>query len=103
MAENYQHYDHSQKMINITVNCNAIDDVNKLKAMDIDRRWNEDNRIPTWTFGMMNFGFDQNFIQNAMIINDTDDRVQTILEDEEIIGDRNIRYNGNWFKLNLPN
>ena len=73
--------------------------------MDIDRRWREDNRIPTWTFGMQNFGFDQNFIHNGGIINDTDDRVQKILGETEdelhtIIGQRNIRDNGKWFKMN---
>jgi hypothetical protein len=54
---------------------------------------------------MQNFGFDQNFLHNGLIINDTDDRVQTILGETEddthgIIGRRNIKYNGNWFKMN---
>jgi hypothetical protein len=73
--------------------------------MDIVRRFANDNRIPTWTQGMVNFSFDQNFIQNGLIINDTDDRVQTILGDNEdgtgheIVGNRNIKFNGSWFKF----
>lgn len=103
--ENIPYYSESPKMLHGTVHCNSIDDVEKLKQMDIDRRWRQDNRIPTWTFGMQNFGFDQNFIHNGLIINDTDDRVQTILGETEddthdIIGRRNIKYNGNWFKMN---
>jgi predicted nuclease of restriction endonuclease-like (RecB) superfamily len=103
--ENLPHYNEAATMLKGTVYCNIVDDNEKLKNMDIDRRWKEDNRIPTWTFGMQNFGFDQNFIHNGLIINDTDDRVQKILgeTDEDIhviIGQRNIRENGNWFKLN---
>jgi hypothetical protein len=54
---------------------------------------------------MQNFGFEQNFIHNGLIINDTDDRVQKILGETEeethtIIGTRNIVENGNWFKMN---
>ncbi|MBR4316871.1 MAG: hypothetical protein IKP65_07930 [Alphaproteobacteria bacterium] len=67
--------------------------------MNIDQRWNEDNRIPTWTFGMVNFGFDANFVQKGGMINGTDDFVLKILKDNEEIGTRKINYNGNWFKL----
>jgi hypothetical protein len=103
--ENLPHYEQSPNMLMGTVHCNNIDDVKKLKSMSIDRRWEEDNRIPTWTFGMQNFGFDQNYLHQGNIINDTDDRVQKILGETEeevnvIIGTRNIRYNGNWFKMN---
>jgi hypothetical protein len=99
-----EHFEHSPKMFRGTVYCNNIDDMEKLKNMSIDRRWNEDNRIYTWTFGAMNFGFDQNFLYKGGVINDTDNRHQTILGEtenstHEIIGSRNIRYNGNWFKM----
>lgn len=99
-----EHYDQSPKMLKGTVHCNEIDDVEKLKNMSIQRRFREDNRIYTWTFGAVNFGFDQNFIHQGGIINGTDDRVLEIISDtenntREITGTRNIRYNGNWFKM----
>lgn len=102
--EKLSHYEQSPKMINGVTHCNIKSD-KELKHMSIDRRWEQDNRIPTWTFGMQNFGFDQHFLHNGLIINDTDDRIQKILGETEtqtnvIIGTRNIRYNGNWFKMN---
>lgn len=100
-----KHFEHSPNMIRGTVHCNKIDDAEKLKNMSIERRFRQDNRIYTWTFGVQNFGFDQNFLHKGGIINDTDDRIQKILGEteenvHEIIGTRNIRYNGNWFKMN---
>jgi len=101
MAEQ-KHYEQSTEMLHIEVHC-TDKTPEELKAMGIDRRWREDNRVATWAFGMQNFGFDQNFVWKGMIINDTDDRVQKIvdknLEDkDEIVGTRNIRYNGSFFK-----
>ena len=97
-----KHYDQSPDMLHIEVHC-TDKTPEQLKAMDIDRRWREDNRSVTWTFGMQNFAFDQNFIWKGMLINDTDDRVQKIvdknLEDkDEVVGTRNIRYNGSHLK-----
>jgi hypothetical protein len=99
-----EHYDQSPRMIKGTTHCNISNDLEQIKNMSIDRRWREDNRICTWKYGMQNFGFDQNFIHNGGIINDTDDRVQEILGDSEegsheILGTRNIKYNGSWFKM----
>lgn len=96
-------YKKSPEMIHMQTKC--LEEKEDLKKMDITRRFYNDNRIPTWTFGMVNFSFDQNFIQNGLIINDTDDRVQTIIDDNqegtgrEITGTRNIKFNGSWFKM----
>ena len=93
-------FNQSEKMIHLKVNACAYTD-EQLKAMDIDRRWSADNRIPTWTFGMVNFGFDQKFLQNGGIIDDTDDRVQPIWSPDtyEVTGYRRIVHNGNWLKV----
>lgn len=92
-----EHYKQSPNMIYSYISCNkqGID----LKNMNIDQRWNEDNRIPTWTFGMVNFNFDVNFIHKRNVINETDDFVLKILKDNQEIGTRKINHNGNWFKL----
>ncbi len=70
------HYQQSPDMIQVKLTMNGIDadSVEKLKAMDIDRRWNCDNRVPTWTFGMVNMGHDFNFLHNGGIVCDTASR-----------------------------
>ena len=99
-----ENYSISPKMIGGAVYCNEKSSVEDLKAMNIDRRWNEDNRVLTWTFGLINAAFDQKFIQNGMVINETDDKVLKIVdknkeESEELKGYRHTRYNGNWLKV----
>lgn len=89
-------YNISPKIIGGRVYCNSKTD-EQIAKMNIDQRYKEDNRIVTWTKGVVNFGFDQKFIHNGMIINDTDNRSQDILKDTDIIGNRNITNNGNWF------
>lgn len=95
-------------MIGAKITCNGYNNtVEKLRSMNIDRRWQEDNRIPTWTFGLVNMAYDLNFIHKANIICDTDDRVQPIEADVEgengverqIIGARNIRFNGQGIQI----
>lgn len=95
-------------MIGTKITCNGYNNtVEKLSTMGIDRRWSEDNRIPTWTFGLVNMAYDFNFIPNANIVCDTDDRVQQIVADVEgeegvgrqIIGARNIRFNGQGLQI----
>ena len=106
MAETDIHYPGSPKMIPGESRC-TTDSIEKLKKMSIDQRWERDNRIPTWNFGMANFRFDQNFIHQGNIINDTDDFVQTILSDKEgengavreVTGTRKIKFNGGWFRI----
>ena len=97
------HYPQSPSMIAGKTHCTRHTN-EQLKEMGIDRRWECDNRIPTWNFGMVNFRFDQNFMQNGSVINATDDTTQTILADKddgtrEITGTRRIAYNGSWFRL----
>ena len=92
------------EMIGGTVYCNEKASVEELKAMSIDRRWQEDNRLLTWTFGLVNAGFDQRFLQNGGIICDTDDRVLKIVdknqeEPDEVKGYRYVRHNGSWEKV----
>ncbi len=99
-----ENYATSPKMIGGTVYCNEKASAEQLREMDINRRWNEDNRLLTWTFGLVNAGYDQRFIQNGGIINDTDDRVQKIVdkneeEHDELKGYRNIKNNGNWNRI----
>lgn len=99
----------SPEMLHIERRCasTASNDYESLKKMDIDRRWNEDNRIPMWNFGMTNFGFDQNFLYGGNSICLTDDDRQTITEDNndeegesrKVTGHRYMTYNGNWFNL----
>lgn len=100
-------YDTSPEMICVERRC-TTENADSLKKMDFDTRWNKDNRIPTWNFGMMNFGFDQNFTYGGNAINLTDDEErQTITEDSEeeegvsrkVTGHRRMAYNGNWFKI----
>lgn len=95
-------------MIGTKITCNGYNNtVEKLRNMNIDRRWQEDNRIPTWTFGLVNMAHDFNFIHKANIVCDTDDRVQQIVADVEgvngierqIIGARNIRFNGQGIQI----
>ena len=103
------HYHQSPDMIQVKLTMNGIDadSVEKLKAMDIDRRWNCDNRVPTWTFGMVNMGHDFNFLHKGGIICDTDDRVQKIEEDVEtddgvvrkVTKTRTIKYNGQGLQI----
>ena len=103
------HHVQSPNMIFGKVTCNGIDadSVDKLKAMDIDRRWNCDNRIPTWTFGMVNMGYDMNFVHKGGIVCDTDDRVQKIESDvdtedgviRKVTATRNIKYNGQGLQI----
>ena len=98
-----ENYTISPNMIGGTVYCNEKSKVEELKAMNIDRRWNEDNRVLTWTFGLINAAFDQRFVHQGMLINDTDDRALKIVdkneeESNELKGYRNTRYNGNWFR-----
>lgn len=103
------HYEQSPKMICGQTACNGPEasTVEKLKAMDIDRRWECDNRIPTWNFGVVNFGFSQNFIHKGNIINDTDEFTLNIYSDVEgengpvrdVTATRKIRFNGSWFNI----
>lgn len=103
------HHIQSPNMIcaKLTMNGLDADSVEKLKAMDIDRRWNCDNRVPTWTFGLVNMGHDFNFVHKGGIVCDTDDRVQKIEEDVEtddgvirqVTKTRNIKYNGQGLQI----
>lgn len=97
-------YDTSESLVRMKVNaCKHTDE--QLKNMGIDRRWEADNRTATWNFGMVNFGFDQNFLHKGGMIDDTDDRVQPIWDSDalEITGYRRIVYNGSWMKINKEN
>lgn len=108
MAEESEkkHYPGSPKMIQGKQYC-TTESIEKLKNMSIDQRWERDNRIPTWTFGMANFHFDHNFIHQGNIVNDTDEFVLNIESDvdgengpvREVIGTRKIRFNGSWFNI----
>jgi len=103
------HHVQSPNMIQAKLTMNGIDadSVEKLKAMDIDRRWNCDNRVPTWTFGMVNMGHDFNFVHKGGIVCDTDDRVQKIESDvdsedgiiRKVTATRNIQHNGQGLQI----
>lgn len=108
-SEALPHYNQSPNTIRTKIACNGIDadTVEKLKAMDIDRRWQCDNRIPTWKWGLVNMAYDFNFIHKGGIVNDTDDRLLKIegdvdTEDGAIrqqIGTRDIKYNGQGLQI----
>lgn len=91
-------YNKTDKMVKNTVHCNEYS-TSKLANFNgnMKMRFEYDNRIPIAGVGMVNFGFNQNFVVNGGIINGTDDRVLSILKDNEIVGYRYIRDNGNWF------
>lgn len=103
------HYHQTPNMIQTKLTMNGIDadSIEKLKNMNIDRRWNCDNRVPTWTFGLVNMGHDFNFVHKGGIVCDTDDRVQKIEEDVEtnegvirqVTKTRNIKYNGQGLQI----
>ena len=95
-----KHYSQSPNMIHGRIHCCGTE--RDLASMDIDRRWEMDNRIPTWNFGMVNFGFDQNFLQNGGSICATDDEVIKVIdknqpESKENVATRQIRFNGQGF------
>ena len=108
-SDKLPHYEQSPNMICAKLRMNGLDadSVEKLKAMNIDRRWECDNRIPTWTFGLVNMGHDFHFVQNGGIICDTDDRLLKIEKDvdtedgaiRKITATRNIRYNGQGLQI----
>ena len=108
-SEALPHYNQSPNTIRTKIACNGIDadTVEKLKAMNIDRRWQCDNRIPTWKWGLVNMAYDFNFIHKGGIVNDTDDRLLKIegdvdTEDGAIrqqIGTRDIKYNGQGLQI----
>ncbi len=103
-SESLPVYNTSESLVHIKTNaCKHTDE--QLKNMDINRRWEADNRTATWNLGMVNFGFDQNFLHKGGMINDTDDRVQPIWDSDalEITGYRRIVYNGSWLKTNGEN
>lgn len=100
-------YTGSPAMLNNRVYNNTGSNNKSLKEMSIDRRWECDNRIPTWNFGVMNFGFDQNFIHKGNIIDDTDEFTLNLTDDvetengplREVVGVRKIKFNGSWFNI----
>ena len=104
------HYHQSPNMTFGKAACNGAGarSVEELKGMGIDRRWECDNRIPTWNFGVVNFGFDQNFIHKANVIDDTDEFTLNVHSDVEgdngpvrdVTATRKIRFNGSWFNVN---
>ena len=104
--ESLPHYGQSPEMLVNDRGCNDADD-DAIKSMTPERRWRMDNRVPTWKFGMVNFGFSQNFVFGNPVVNDTDHRFMKIVGDVEtedgtdrgIVGTRDIRYNGQWFKF----
>ena len=108
-SEALPHHIQSPNMILGKVTCNGLDadSVEKLKKMDIDRRWECDNRVPTWTFGLVNMGYDFNFVHKGGIVCDTDDRVQKIESDvdsedgvvRKVTATRNIKYNGQGLQI----
>ena len=107
VPEGAPHYGQSPNMLVNTRHCNDASE-DALKAMTPERRWMMDNRVPTWKFGVVNFGFGQNFVFGNPVINDTDHRylkVSADAEDEdgrtyrEIVATRNIKYNGQWMKF----
>ena len=97
-------YGQSPKMLFNERRCNDASS-DALKSMTPERRWQMDNRIPTWKYGMVNFGYGQNFVFGNPVVNDTDHRRLRIVGDVEtedgvdrgIVGIRDIRYNGQWF------
>ncbi len=103
------HYHQSPNMICAKLRMNGIDadTVEKLKAMNIDRRWERDNRIPTWAHGLVNMGHDFHFVHQGGIVCDTDNRLMKIEKDVEtedgtarkIVATRNIRYNGQGLQI----
>jgi len=103
------HYHQSPNMICVKLTMNGIDadTVDKLKAMDIDRRWECDNRIPTWKFGLVNMGHDFHFVHNGGTVCDTDDRLMKIESDVDTedgairkqTATRNIKYNGQGLQI----
>ena len=107
VPEGAPHYGQSPEMLVNTRHCNDRPD-EALKGMSLEHRWMLDNRIPTWRFGMVNFGFSQNFVFGNPVINDTDHRYLKISADvegddgrvsREIIATRNIQHNGQWMRL----
>ena len=108
-SEALPHYNQSPHTIRTKISCNGIDadTVEKLRAMGIDRRWECDNRIPTWTFGLVNMAYDFNFVHKGGIVNDTDDMLLKIegdvdTEDGAIrqhVATRDIKYNGQGLQI----
>lgn len=88
----------TEKMVKNTVHCNEYS-TSVLANLNgnMKMRFEHDNRIPIAGLGMVNFGFNQNFVVNGGMINGTDDKVMSIINDNEITGYRYIKDNGNWF------
>ena len=89
-------YSTSEKYVKGTVSMNEKS-LSVIANMDIDMRWKYDNRIAVPGWGMMNWGFNQNFRVNGGSINETDDMPITIWSDNGLKGRRFISNNGNWF------
>ena len=103
------HYLQSPNMIYGKITCNGLDadSVDKLKAMNIDRRWQCDNRIPTWKWGLVNMGYDFNFVHKQNVVNDTDNMLLKVEADVDTedgairqqIATRDIKYNGQGLQI----
>lgn len=89
-------YVKTEKMTKNTVYCNEKP-ISVIANMDMDMRWKYDNRIAVAGWGVVNWGFNQNFRVNGGSINEVDDKPISICKDTEITNYRFQKSNGNWF------
>lgn len=74
----------------VYMNSKAVPAVDASKEVKDSYTWNDDNRIPIAGLGMVNFGFNRNFVFNGGVIGNTDEVVLVQIVDNKTNG--TLRY-----------
>ena len=67
----------------VYMNCKPVPASNASAEVKASYTWNDDNRIPIAGIGMVNFGFNRNFVFNGGVIGNTDEVVMVQIVDNQ--------------------